>query len=257
MSGEVGVHDMTSMLTHAVEQIDRAFIDDLPVIESGIPSLDIETGGLAAGEVVLILSPERRLGVETLLKAVLRKLNPIQQCEKSSEERRQVTLWSLRESTVEIGMRFIAAQSGLPFGRLRRGKVCDDEWSELIQAVGMLNELEDFLLIDSAISLQEAKQLINRQHARERFAQRLLFVDSADAALGGTSLREITQLAGEFGEQINAPVVIVHSIMSQMTSPWLEPETMTAIRWFCTYVGILDASRTDATDEFPGIRWIR
>ena len=66
MSGEVGVHDMTSMLTHAVEQIDRAFIDDLPLIQSRIPSLDLETGGLSAGGGVLILSPLGSAGLVML-----------------------------------------------------------------------------------------------------------------------------------------------------------------------------------------------
>lgn len=244
MSGEVGVHDMTSMLTHAVEQIDRAFIDDLPVIQSGIPSLDLETGGLAAGEVVLLLWPKGR-AIEMLLHAVLRNLKqtpgPRQQGTNTAGGRSHVTLLSLHESAVEIGTRFIAMQSGLPYGRLRRGKVNDEEWPELIQAVGMLNERKDFLLIDRTASLQEVKRLIAHHHTDERMTQRILFVDSAEAAIGRASLKEIMQLVGELGKQISAPVVILHSTMASICRPWFDAETMDTIRRHCRHVRIVNA----------------
>jgi hypothetical protein len=132
MSGEVGVHDMTSMLTHAVKQIDTAFLADLPEIPSGIPLLDLETGGLAPGEVVPIISPLGSAGLVMLLHAVFRKLKAIQQYEKSSKERCQVTLW------------------------------------------GMLNELEDFLLIDRAVAEAEKEEKMYRDllaRAREELGK--------------------------------------------------------------------------------------
>lgn len=119
---------LESALTKAVEHIDRMYAMEGPKlagVSTGLIDLDAQTGGFEAGDLIVI-GARPSMGKTSLGWGF---------AEAVSREGKAVPFFSMEMSAKQIALRAISSAAGISMHELRTGRIREDDWERISEAV--------------------------------------------------------------------------------------------------------------------------
>jgi len=198
------------ILWPAMERIDQLQQSSQAVtgVPSGYPDLDDMTAGFQPSNLVVVA------GRPSMGKTAL-ALNFAQHA--AIEEEIPVAVFSLEMSKEALVQRLLCAEGRVDSGRLRRGKLQDDEFARLATAAGHLNTAPIWIDDTPAISVLEVRAKARRLAAEVGLG--MLIVDYLQLMAGPPNVenrqQEISQISRglkSVAKELNVPVVALSQL---------------------------------------------
>jgi replicative DNA helicase len=140
---------------------------DLAGYTTGFPDLDRITNGLKPNELV-ILAARPAMGKTSLALNIATNL--------ALHEKKSVLFFSLEMGAVQIGLRLLTSLAGVPADNVMKGRLTDEDYSNISQAAGLLGELPFFVDDLSGTNINTIRAKSRRLRA-ERGELGLIVVD--------------------------------------------------------------------------------
>ncbi len=157
--GQQGFHDIQQLLTRVMERVETLYQRDNPSDITGVPTgyhdLDQRTSGLQGGDLVIIA------GRPSMGKTAL-ALNIAEHV--AVENRLPVAVFSMEMSGTQLAMRMLGSIGHLDQHKLRTGRLTDDDWNRLTNAVGKLHDAPIHIDESAAINALELRARSRRLH---------------------------------------------------------------------------------------------
>jgi replicative DNA helicase len=211
--GRQGFLDMPPLLTQVVERIDLLYNRDNPSDVTGVPTgftdLDRMTSGLQPGDLVIVA------GRPSMGKTAL-ALNIAEHV--ALEAGLPVGVFSMEMSATQLVMRMLGAVGKLDQHKVRTGRLADEDWRRLTDAVGKLNEAPMQIDETAALNALELRARARRLH-RHFGKLGLIVVDYLQlmsAASSGenraTEISEISRSLKALAKELNVPVMALSQL---------------------------------------------
>jgi replicative DNA helicase len=211
--GKAGFVPMPPLLTQVVERIDMLYNRDNPNDVTGVPTgytdLDEKTSGLQPGDLVIIA------GRPSMGKTAL-SLNIAEHV--ALDAGLPVAIFSMEMAATQLAMRLLGSLGRLDQHRLRSGRLLDDDWQRLTQAVGRLNDAPIQIDESAALNALEVRARARRLH-RQYGKLGLIVVDYLQlmSATGNgenraTEISEISRSLKALAKELSVPVVALSQL---------------------------------------------
>jgi len=224
-----GVHEgdfraFPSVLTSAIHQIEAAYHKDSRVIgvPTGLIDLDDKLGGLQKSDLV-VLAGRPSMGKTAL--AITIAANAAEQqavgpdAEGLSSPNYTVALFSLEMSAEQLATRLISSLSGISSDDLRKGKLKDQDWQQVVQANAELERRP--LYIDDTPALSVGALRTRARRLKRRHGLSMVVVDYLQLVRPMTSnsqtnrvqeIAEITQGLKAIAKELDVPVLALSQL---------------------------------------------
>ncbi len=211
--GKTGFQAMPQLLTQVVDRIDMLYNRDDPSDVTGVPTgytdLDQMTSGLQAGDLVIVA------GRPSMGKTAF-SLNIAENI--ALDNGLPVAVFSMEMGATQLVMRLLGYAGRLDQHRLRTGRLLDDDWQRLTQAVGRLNEAPIHIDETPALTAMEVRARTRRLH-RQYGKLGLVVIDylqlmSASSAgeNRATEISEISRSLKSLAKEIGVPVIALSQL---------------------------------------------
>jgi replicative DNA helicase len=211
--GKQGFLAMPQLLTQVVERIDMLYnrdnASDVTGVPTGYTDLDEMTSGLQPGDLVIVA------GRPSMGKTAL-SLNIAENV--ALEAGLPVAVFSMEMAATQLVMRLIGSIGRLDQHRLRTGRLQDDDWQRLTQAVGRLNECPMHIDETPALNALEVRARARRLH-RQYGKLGLIVLDylqlmssSTQGENRATEISEISRGLKALAKELNVPVVALSQL---------------------------------------------
>jgi len=218
-----GFMEIQPLLTQVMERIDLLYHKDNPSDITGIPTgyrdLDRETSGLQPGDLVIIA------GRPSMGKTAL-ALNMAEHV--AVENKLPVAIFSMEMSGAQLAMRMLGSIGRLDQHKLRTGRLSDDDWNRLTNAVGKLHDAPILVDESGALNALELRARARRLH-RQYGALGLIVVDylqlmqaTSEGENRATEISEISRSLKALAKELKVPVVALSQLsraVEQRTGP--------------------------------------
>ncbi len=104
-----------------------------------------------------------------------------------------VGIFSVEMSAEQLAQRLISIQAQIESQKLRSGRMSDDDWDRLVQAVGVLSEAPIFVDDTPALAATEMRSKARRLHTEQGLG--LLIVDYLQLMQGATSENRVQEIS--------------------------------------------------------------
>ena len=208
---EGGFEDVNALLKKTVEKIDTLFRSDgnLTGIPTGISDLDEKTSGWQSGELI-ILAARPSMGKTALA------LNFIEAAIMSQE--RPALVFSLEMPSDSLVMRMLSSTGRIDQGRLRNGKLTEEDWPKLEMAARKLKDKKLFIDDTAGLTPNEIRARIKRI-VREYGNPSMIMIDYlqlmhvAGATEGRTQeISEISRSLKAIARDYDCPVIALSQL---------------------------------------------
>ena len=206
--GLVGVNDL---LKATVQRIDELFRSgsDITGVPSGIADLDTRTSGWQPGELI-ILAARPSMGKTALA------LNFVESAMFS--QNRPVVVFSLEMPSAAMVMRMMSSVGRIDQGRMRNGKLTEEDWPKLSSAVAKMKDKLLFIDDTPGLSPQELRARV-RRIAREHGNPGMIMVDYlqlmqiAGSSEGRTQeISEISRSLKAIAKEFDCPLIALSQL---------------------------------------------
>jgi replicative DNA helicase len=218
-----GFMEIQPLLTQVMERIDLLYHKDNPSDITGIPTgyrdLDRETSGLQPGDLIIIA------GRPSMGKTAL-ALNMAEHV--AVENKLPVAVFSMEMSGSQLAMRMLGSIGRLDQHKLRTGRLSDDDWNRLTNAVGKLHDAPILVDESGALNALELRARARRLH-RQYGHLGLIVVDylqlmqaSSEGENRATEISEISRSLKSLAKELKVPVVALSQLsraVEQRTGP--------------------------------------
>jgi replicative DNA helicase len=218
-----GFMEIQPLLTQVMERIDLLYHKDNPSDITGIPTgyrdLDRETSGLQPGDLIIIA------GRPSMGKTAL-ALNMAEHV--AVENKLPVAVFSMEMSGSQLAMRMLGSIGRLDQHKLRTGRLSDDDWNRLTNAVGKLHDAPILVDESGALNALELRARARRLH-RQYGSLGLIVVDylqlmqaSSEGENRATEISEISRSLKSLAKELKVPVVALSQLsraVEQRTGP--------------------------------------
>src|SRR5215831_9964823 len=221
--GRQGFVEIQPLLTQVMERIDMLYHRDNPSDITGVPTgyhdLDQRTSGLQPGDLVIIA------GRPSMGKTAL-ALNIAEHV--AVENRLPVAVFSMEMAGTQLAMRMLGSIGRLDQHKLRTGRLSDDDWNRLTNAVGKLHDAPILVDESGALNALELRARARRLH-RQYGALGLIIVDylqlmqaSSEGENRATEISEISRALKSLAKELKVPVIALSQLsraVEQRTGP--------------------------------------
>ena len=218
-----GFMEIQPLLTQVMERIDLLYHKDNPSDITGVPTgyrdLDRETSGLQPGDLIIIA------GRPSMGKTAL-ALNMAEHV--AVENKLPVAIFSMEMSGAQLAMRMLGSIGRLDQHKLRTGRLSDDDWNRLTNAVGKLHDAPILVDESGALNALELRARARRLH-RQYGALGLIVVDylqlmqaTSEGENRATEISEISRSLKALAKELKVPVVALSQLsraVEQRTGP--------------------------------------
>src|SRR5262245_6789976 len=218
-----GFMEIQPLLTQVMERIDLLYHRDNPSDITGIPTgyrnLDRDTSGLQPGDLVIIA------GRPSMGKTAL-ALNIAEHV--AVDNKLPVAVFSMEMSGSQLAMRLLGSIGRLDQHKLRTGRLSDDDWNRLTNAVGKLHDAPILVDESGALNALELRARAGRLH-RQYGALGLIVVDylqlmqaTSEGENRATEISEISRALKSLAKELKVPVVALSQLsraVEQRTGP--------------------------------------
>ena len=218
-----GFIEIQPLLTQVMERIDLLYHKDNPSDITGIPTgyrdPDRETSGLQPGDLIIIA------GRPSMGKTAL-ALNMAEHA--AVENKLPVAIFSMEMSGSQLAMRMLGSIGRLDQHKLRTGRLSDDDWNRLTNAVGKLHDAPILVDESGALNALELRARARRLH-RQYGSLGLIVVDylqlmqaTSEGENRATEISEISRSLKSLAKELKVPVVALSQLsraVEQRTGP--------------------------------------
>ena len=206
--GLIGVNDL---LKATVQRIDELFRSgsDITGVPSGIADLDTRTSGWQPGELI-ILAARPSMGKTALA------LNFVESAMFS--QNRPVLVFSMEMPSAAMVMRMMSSVGRIDQGRMRNGKLTEEDWPKLSSAVAKMKDKLLFIDDTPGLSPQDLRARV-RRIAREHGNPGMIMVDYlqlmqiAGSSEGRTQeISEISRSLKAIAKEFSCPVIALSQL---------------------------------------------
>lgn len=196
------------LLKDAYERAERADKEQGYLgVASGLKELDVLLGGFQKSDLV-ILAARPSVGKTSLALDFMRYA--------SIHEKKKVAMFSLEMSNTQLGDRLIGMQSQVPFWEIRTGKLTDDKFVKIAEAMGQLSDAEMYIDDLPGQNITEIRTKARRL-ALERGID-LILVDYLQLISGNTrenrvqEVSEISRGLKNIARELDVPVIALSQL---------------------------------------------
>ncbi len=211
--GKQGFLDMPPLLTKVVERIDMLYNRDNPSDITGVPTgftdLDKMTSGLQPGDLVIIAG-RPSMGKTSLA------INMAEHV--ALEAGLPVGIFSMEMGASQLVMRMLGSVGRLDQHKVRTGRLADEDWRRLTDAVGRLNEAPIHIDETAALNALELRARARRLH-RQYGRLGLIVVDyiqlmsaSSQGENRATEISEISRSLKALAKELSVPVIALSQL---------------------------------------------
>ena len=211
--GKQGFMDMQPLLTQVVERIDMLYNRDNPSDVTGVPTgftdLDKMTSGLQPGDLVIVAG-RPSMGKTSLA------LNMAEHV--ALDSGLPVGVFSMEMGASQLVMRMLGSVGKLDQHKVRTGRLADEDWRKLTDAVGRLNDAPIHIDETAALNSLELRARARRLH-RQYGKLGLIVVDylqlmsaSSQGENRATEISEISRGLKALAKELNVPVVALSQL---------------------------------------------
>ncbi len=167
--GKGGFADITNVLTNVVDRIGELFEQDEAItgLSTGWDDFDAKTSGLQRGDLVIVAG-RPSMGKTTFAMNIAEYA--AMTCGKP------VAVFSMEMPAEQLAMRMLSSLGRINQGKLRSGKLDDDDWPRLTAAVSLLSDKPLFIDDSASLSPNEVRSRCRRL-AREHGDLGLVVID--------------------------------------------------------------------------------
>jgi replicative DNA helicase len=211
--GRDGFKDIHQLLSQVMERVDMLFHRDNPSDITGIPTgfhdIDQKTSGLQEGDLVVIA------GRPSMGKTAF-ALNIGEHV--AVENRLPVAVFSMEMAGTQLAARMLGSIGRLDQHKLRTGRLSDEDWSKLTNAVGKLHDAPIHIDETAALNALELRARARRLH-RQYGKLGLIIVDylqlmsaSTQGENRATEISEISRSLKALAKELHVPVVALSQL---------------------------------------------
>jgi replicative DNA helicase len=213
--GKQGFLPMPPLLTQVVERIETLYArdntSDVTGIATGFTDLDRKTSGLHPGDLVIIAG-RPSMGKTALAINIAENV--------AMDSKLPVAIFSMEMGATQLVMRMIGSVGKLNQQDLRTGKLQDDDWGRLTQALGKLNDAPIYIDESAALSSLDLRARSRRLH-RQNNGLGLIVVDylqlmSSNVGKASenraTEISEISRSLKALAKELQVPVIALSQL---------------------------------------------
>ncbi|MCZ7564579.1 MAG: replicative DNA helicase [Burkholderiales bacterium] len=211
--GREGFKDIHQLLSQVMERVDLLYHRDNPSDITGIPTgfhdLDQMTSGLQEGDLVVVA------GRPSMGKTAF-ALNVGEHV--AVENRLPVAVFSMEMAGTQLATRMLGSIGRLDQHKLRTGRLTDEDWNKLTNAVGRLHDAPIHIDESAALNALELRARARRLH-RQYGKLGLIIVDylqlmsaSTQGENRATEISEISRSLKALAKELRVPVVALSQL---------------------------------------------
>ncbi len=208
-----GFQDFHSVLARVVEKVDDLYHNPNPSDVTGVPSgfvdLDQKTAGMHAGD-LLIIAGRPSMGKTSLALNVAEYV--------AITEKLPVAVFSMEMGAEQLAMRVLCSVGKLDAQRVRTGRLTEDDWNRLTQAMGRMKEAQIHIDETPALNPLELRSRARRL-SRQYGKLGLIVVDylqlmsaSSSGENRTTEISEITRSLKGLAKELGCPVLALSQL---------------------------------------------
>ena len=210
-----GLLGIAPILARVYERIDHLYHQDNPSDVTGVPTgfteLDQKTAGLQPGDLIIVA------GRPSMGKTAF-ALNIAEHVALHPSVRLPVAIFSMEMSSSQLAMRMLSSIAKVDQHKLRTGRLNDEEWSHLTDAMGRLHEASIHVDETAALNALEVRARARRLK-REYSKLGLVIVDylqlmsaSGQGENRATEISEISRSLKALSKELEVPVIALSQL---------------------------------------------
>jgi replicative DNA helicase len=211
--GNQGFNAIQPLLTQVVERIDMLYSRDNPSdvtgVATGFADLDERTSGLQPGDLIIVA------GRPSMGKTAF-ALNIAEHV--ALDGKLPVAVFSMEMAGTQLAMRLLGSTGRLDQHKLRTGRLDDNDWPRLTNALGRLNDAQIFIDESAALTALELRARARRLH-RQHKGLGLIVVDylqlmssTSQGENRATEISEISRSLKALAKELNVPLVALSQL---------------------------------------------
>ncbi|HSA90593.1 MAG TPA: replicative DNA helicase [Burkholderiales bacterium] len=210
-----GLMGISPVLARVFERIDHLHSQDHPSDVTGVPSgfvdLDRKTAGLQPGDLIVVA------GRPSMGKTAF-ALNIAEHVALHPSVGLPVAIFSMEMSASQLAMRMLSSMARVDQTKLRTGRLDNEEWANLTDAIGKLNEARIHVDETAALNALELRARARRMK-REYGKLGLVVVDylqlmsaSSQGENRATEISEISRSLKALAKELDVPVIALSQL---------------------------------------------
>jgi replicative DNA helicase len=210
-----GLAAAADILTHTFSDIEsRSLGMVLPGLSCGYYDMDAMTQGFQRSDLIIVAG-RPSMGKTSFVMNIARNI--------AAFHKLPVAIFSLEMSKEQLVQRLLASEVRIESGRLRSGRVSQQEWEPLGHAISTLSQLPIFIDDTPNISVNEMRSKARRLQAEQGGALGLVLLDYLQLMDGGSDnrvqeLSKITRSLKSLARELNVPVIALSQLSRSVES---------------------------------------
>ena len=210
--GKQGFQDIGTLLGESLDKIEELYKSKDPVtgVPTGFADLDKLTCGLQPGDLVVVAGRpsmgKTSFSMNLVEYAAITKNLP-------------VAVFSMEMPGNQLATRMMASLSRVNAQKLRTGKVSNDDWPRLTQAISMLQDKQIFIDDSPGLSPLELRTRARRLASEQENGLGLIMVDYLQLMRGNSSdenrtaeISGITRALKGLAKELNVPIIVLSQL---------------------------------------------
>ncbi len=212
---EQGLKPVSDILTTAFTDIESRSVGlVLPGLSSGFYDLDAMTQGFQRSDLIIVAG-RPSMGKTSFTMNVARNI--------ADFHKLPVAVFSLEMSKEQLIQRLLATEVRIDSGRLRAGRLAEQEWEPLGHAINTLSQLPIFIDDTPNLSITEMRSKARRLQAEQGGALGLIMLDYLQLMEGGgenrvQELSQITRQLKGLARELNVPIIALSQLSRNVES---------------------------------------
>jgi replicative DNA helicase len=210
-----GLAAAADILTHTFSDIEsRSLGMVLPGLSCGYYDLDAMTQGFQRSDLIIVAG-RPSMGKTSFVMNIARNI--------AAFHKLPVAIFSLEMSKEQLVQRLLASEVRIESGRLRSGRVSQQEWEPLGHAISALSQLPIFIDDTPNISVNEIRSKSRRLQAEQGGALGLILLDYLQLMEGGgdnrvQELSKVTRSLKALARELSVPVIALSQLSRSVES---------------------------------------
>jgi replicative DNA helicase len=207
-----GAVSVRSLLPGVIDQIDEWHNnpDKLRGLPTGFTDFDKITGGLRAGDLVIVAG-RPSMGKTTLA------VNMAEYAAVNPATRASVAIFSMEMPSEQVITRMLSSIGGVPLNSLRSGKISDEDWVRITSATSQLSEAKIF--VDETPALNPTELRARARRVKREHGLSLVVVDylqlmqvPGTVENRATEIAEISRGLKALAKELSVPVIALSQL---------------------------------------------
>lgn len=211
-TGRDGAVAVKSLLPGLIDQIDEwhSNPDSLRGLPTGFADFDKITGGLRAGDLVIVAG-RPSMGKTTLA------VNMAEFAAVDPQRRASVAIFSMEMPSDQVLTRMLSSIGGVPLGSIRSGRISDEDWVRITSATSQLSEARIFIDETPALTptdLRARARRVKREHGLDLVVvdyMQLMQVPGSKENRA-TEIAEISRGLKALAKELSIPVIALSQL---------------------------------------------